>query len=71
MSVFGTGRLQIVCLAGGRHPNSLNITISRQRLNNLVTFQYSLNIFKQTAAEIWLFFDFQDGGRRHLGFVKF
>jgi len=25
----------------------------------------------QTAAEIWLFFDFQDGGRRHLGFVKF
>jgi len=25
----------------------------------------------QTAAEIWLFFDFQDGGRRHLGFLKF
>ena len=25
----------------------------------------------QTAAEIWLFFDFQDGGRRHLGFAKF
>ena len=25
----------------------------------------------QTVAEIWLFFDFQHGGRRHLGFVKF
>jgi len=25
----------------------------------------------QTAAEIWLFFDFQDGGRRHLGFANF
>jgi len=25
----------------------------------------------QTATKIWLFFDFQDGGRRHLGFVKF
>ena len=25
----------------------------------------------QTAAEIWPFYDFQDGGRRHLGFVKF
>jgi len=24
----------------------------------------------QTAAEIYLFFDFQDGGRCHLGFVK-
>jgi len=25
----------------------------------------------QTVVEIWLFFDFQDGGRRNLGFVKF
>ena len=25
----------------------------------------------QTAAEIWPFYDCQDGGRRHLGFVKF
>jgi len=25
----------------------------------------------QTAAEIWLFFDFQDGGSRHFGFAKF
>jgi len=25
----------------------------------------------QTAAEIWLFSDFQDGGRRHLGFAQF
>ena len=25
----------------------------------------------QTAAEIWPFYDFQDGGRRHLGFSKF
>jgi len=25
----------------------------------------------QTTAEIWLFFDFQDGGRRHHEFVKF
>ena len=24
----------------------------------------------QTAAAIWPFYDFQDGGRRHLGFVK-
>ena len=24
----------------------------------------------QTAAEIWPFYDFQDGGSRHLGFVK-
>jgi len=23
----------------------------------------------QTAAEMWPFYDFQDGGRRHLGFV--
>jgi len=25
----------------------------------------------QTAAEIWPFYGFQDGGRRYLGFVKF
>jgi len=25
----------------------------------------------QTAAEIWRFLIFQDGGRRHLGFSKF
>jgi len=25
----------------------------------------------QNAAEIWLFLIFQDGGRRHLGFLKF
>ena len=25
----------------------------------------------QTAADIWPFYDFQDGCRRHLGFVKF
>ena len=25
----------------------------------------------QTVAEIGIFFDFQDGGRRHLGYVKF
>jgi len=25
----------------------------------------------QTAADIWLFFDFQDGCRRHVGFAKF
>ena len=25
----------------------------------------------QIAAEIWPFYDFQDGDRRHLGFVKF
>jgi len=34
--------------AGGRHPNNLKITISRQRFEQpIVTFQYSLNIFKQ------------------------
>jgi len=28
-------------------------------------------VIGQTVAEIWRFFDFQDGGRRHLGFLYF
>jgi len=44
--------------------------MERSRGSNCVTVPNFVEI-TPTAAEIWWFFDFQHGGRRHLGFSKF
>jgi len=49
---------------------SMECQFASARGQNCVTVTNYAEI-GQTAAEIWLFFDFQDGGRRHLGFSKF
>ena len=41
-------------------------TLKRVELHNRTKFVE----VAQTTAEIWPFYDFQDGGRRHLGFLK-
>ena len=46
------------------------LTVETVKRSNCIIMPNFVQI-AQTAAEIWPFYDFQDGGRRHLGFVKF
>ena len=51
-------------------PNFVKIAETAGRMSNCVTVSNFVEI-ADTMAKIFQFLIFQDGGRRHLGFVKF